>query len=74
MQTITVELMISAEDFLALYRGTAREVVATAIDGRTVRFPASVLQPFVTNDGVTGRFHIEFDEKNKFKYITRTIP
>ncbi|MCX4029846.1 DUF2835 domain-containing protein [Endozoicomonas sp. SM1973] len=71
MPTITVELMIPADEFLALYRGTARDVVATSIDGRTVRFPAKVLQPFVTQAGIHGRFSIEFDQHFKFKKITQ---
>ncbi|MDB4576195.1 DUF2835 domain-containing protein, partial [bacterium] len=38
--SIIVELTISPDEFLKLYRGVAKEAVATARDGRVVRFPA----------------------------------
>lgn len=69
--SIEVVLAISAEEFLALYQGAARDVVAIATDGRRVRFPARILQPFVTHQGVHGRFVILFDKDNRFAGITR---
>ena len=49
----------------------ARDVVAKSVDGRTVRFPANVLRPFVTPDGVAGAFVLVYDEKNKFVEMRR---
>jgi len=53
------------------YRGVARDVVAKSVDGRTGRFPANVLRPFVTPDGVAGAFVLVYDEKNKFVEMRR---
>ena len=59
-------LDISADRFLAYYRGTARAVLATTVDGRRVQFPANALRPFLSHEGVRGEFLLEFDADNKF--------
>ena len=69
--SIRVELAISAEEFLKMYRGTAKQVVATASDGRVVRFPAIRLQPFVTHTGIFGCFELIIDQHNKLLRIER---
>ncbi len=53
------------------YSGGAREIVATALDGRVVRFPANILRPFITHEGVYGEFALEFDVNHKFIAIHR---
>lgn len=68
---VVVNLAISAEQYLAYYRGTVKEVVARCSDGRNIRFPCTILKPFVTHNGIHGRFEISFDQNNKFKEIRR---
>lgn len=68
---VVVNLAISADQYLAYYQGAVKEVVAPSIDGRTIRFPCTILQPFVTHNGIHGRFAISFDRNNKFKEIRR---
>lgn len=46
-------------------------VVARSLDGRTVRFPASRLRPFMTTTGIQGRFTISFDDQHKFLEMRR---
>lgn len=70
-QSIVVDLRISADEWLRLYRGEALNVVARARDGRTVRFPAGILRPFVSHDGVYGSFMIEFSQDGKFSRVER---
>jgi len=72
MQKITVRLNISPERFQAYYQGVVEHVVATATDGRTVRFPARVLRPFLSYQGVQGMFDITCDANMKFQSICRT--
>jgi hypothetical protein len=36
-----------------------------------VQFPAGILQPFVLNDGVHGRFVVFFDAQGRFQSIER---
>lgn len=71
MQGIIINIDISADEYLKLYKGQAKDVVTRAMDGRTVRFPAAILQPFVQRSGVKGRFRIVFDSKGKFQGIER---
>lgn len=71
MQTVTVRLKISPERFQAYYQGAVENVVAQAIDGRTIQFPARVLRPFVSYEGIQGTFDITFDANLKFQSIRR---
>ncbi len=59
-------ISISADDYLAYYKGYARQVIVDADDGRRIQFPASCLQPFVMRDGINGFFILRFDASNKF--------
>lgn len=68
---VIVDLTISAEEYLKLYQGVARDVVGYARDGRSVRFPAKILQPYVTHDGIRGSFCISFDKDQKFSSIRK---
>ena len=71
MQEIRFRLSLTAAEFLAFYQGAAREVVAKALDGRTVRFPASVLRQYVLHNGVRGEFALRYDARNKFTELVR---
>jgi len=71
MQRIVLDLAISAQEYQRFYRGQVKQVVARALDGRNVRFPASVLQQVVQHEGIYGRFAIEFDDQGKFQRIVR---
>ena len=68
---LVVDISISADEYLKLYEGVAKDVVTQATDGRVVRFPARILQPFVTRSGVSGRFAIHFNQQNRFMGIER---
>ena len=70
-QQICFRLAISADDYLAYYQGAARAVVVQAEDGRRVRFPAGALQPFVTHQGIHGRFELRFDAGHKLQSLRR---
>lgn len=70
-QQLRVVLNIPVNVIHSYYSGAAREIVATTRDGRTVRFPANILRPFVTHDGVHGEFAIEFDANHRFVAIHR---
>lgn len=71
MHSVIVDIYIPADDYVSLYRGHVRDAVVTARDGRVIRFPAAILQPFVTREGVRGSFIIEFDDAKKFSSIRR---
>ncbi|WP_242521489.1 DUF2835 domain-containing protein [Motiliproteus sp. SC1-56] len=71
MQEIYLNLTITADEYLKLYKGAARNVFARSVDGKRVRFPANILQPFVTREGIRGRFAIRFDDGGRFHDIRR---
>ena len=64
-------LNISAEQYGVYYQGNARFVQVKADDGRTLRFPASELQRFVSHTGVRGNFEIEFSKEHKLVSLRR---
>ena len=71
MPTLRIDLKIRAEDYLAWYEGTARQVHAMSHEGLTVQFPAKVLQRYVSQEGIQGTFLLTFDEQNKFVRIEK---
>ncbi len=62
---IRFRLNIPAQRFLRYYQGTIQWVQVRAFDGTRVRFPASALRRFVTEDGVEGTFEMTIDENDK---------
>jgi len=69
MREVTISISISAQDYLAHYQGTVKEVVARSSDGRNIRFPSTILQSYVSHNGIHGQFVISFDDQNKFQGI-----
>jgi DNA gyrase/topoisomerase IV subunit A len=71
--TITVSLNISEDEYVKMYHGKGRaySVFAKTTDGKSIRFPANILQPFVTRSGVRGTFLIHCDENNRFVNIQK---
>ncbi len=71
MQRMRFSLNISADRYLSYYQGAAKSVWVETEDGRSLKFPASELQRFVSHDGIHGRFEIIFDGQNKLVSLKR---
>jgi len=71
MPQFRFRLAISAERYLAFYRGEAREVVARCADGQVVQFPAALLQPFVSTAGIHGAFMLTCNDQNRGARLER---
>ena len=67
----TVTLSISRAEFERLYRGQARSVLARDEQGKTLRFPALSLRPFLRHEGISGTFVIHVDANNRLLGIHR---
>ena len=65
MSRYQFRLRITPEDYLEYYRGAIRYVIARCHNGQTVQFPASLLQRFVSTEGVQGDFVLTCDEHHK---------
>lgn len=70
-KSIKISLGIPADEYLRIYQGSARFILALSAEGERVRFPANILQPFVTREGVYGDFAIICDSNHRFKEIVR---
>ena len=70
-QRLYVVLNIPAHELIHYYEGAVESVVATTTDGRTIKFPASILRSVVQNNGVHGTFELVFNEHYKFVSINR---
>ena len=68
---IYFRISLPAERYLHYYRGNARAVIVRSEDGRRVQLPAANLRPFVTAEGIEGRFELTLDENNKLIRIRR---
>lgn len=64
-------LAIPPAKYVEYYRGTVRHVVARATTGQNVQFPASLLQKFVTPEGVVGHFVLTVDANHKVVSLER---
>jgi hypothetical protein len=71
MNRYEFRLRISAEQYLDYYRGAARHVLARCTTGQNVQFPAGLLQPFVTAEGIHGNFALTCDENNRNPTLER---
>lgn len=70
MAKLRVTLNIPHHRYMMYYRGEADTIFAVAHDGRTVRFPARVLRPFLTQHGIVGTFVIEYGPDRKLVSVT----
>jgi len=68
---LIVDISIDKDELVKLYDGRARFIHATARDGRSVRFPANIMNKFILHDGIQGSFKVTFDSDHKFKNVIR---
>jgi hypothetical protein len=71
MKRYEFHLRRTADQYLDYYRGTARSVVVRCRTGQNVQFPASLLQQFVTTDGICGDFVLTCDEHHRNSQLER---
>ena len=62
---------ISSSQYLEYYRGAVRYVHVQCADGTTVQFPAALLKPYVTLDGIHGDFVLLCDDRFKGAELRR---
>jgi len=64
-------LGLSREQFLLYYQGTVRQIQVMTDERKTVRFPAGRLRPFLTPQGIHGRFALHYDAQGRFVTLER---
>jgi len=70
-QSIKFSLKLSYDKYLSFYKGHAQHVLVTAFDGRKIQFPAEILKPYLTREGISGVFIIHFDNRNKYQSLQK---
>lgn len=60
-----ITLNIPADEYLRMYRGEAETILALDTRGIPIQFPAAALRPFVTREGIHGKFLIRVDAASK---------
>lgn len=63
--SLRFHLALSAEKYMAYYKGKAKYIAVRSLDNRSVKFPANAIRGFLTHDGIYGLFEIQFDKNNK---------
>ena len=69
MKSVIVDLFIGADEYLKYYQYPGAMVYATSRDGKSIQFPANIIQRYVTHTGIHGSFSIVYDDTGKFKSI-----
>lgn len=64
-------LQLTRDQFLGYYKGSAKGLLVVTECGRKVSFPPLRLIPFVTENGVSGRFVLKVDRDNRFVSLQR---
>lgn len=68
MRRLEFNLNIGPEELERLYLGV-QACQAITDQGLRVQFPAQSLRPFVTHDGINGRFELSFEASGKFQAL-----
>ena len=72
-EVLSVEfgLSISGDEYLKYYRGQVKWVVAISSEGLKVKFPANLLKPYITRNGIDGRFILKYLSNGKAVSLTQ---
>lgn len=71
MKQFEFRLNLTEQQYLHYYRGAVRQVVVRSFEGATIQFPASLLTPFVSTNGVRGHFVLTCDDAFRGSQIRR---
>jgi hypothetical protein len=64
-------IYLTEKETLSFYSARNNRVKVTAENGQTLSLPWGVFQPYVTKNGISGRFAVYFDAHGKFKELRR---
>lgn len=70
MPSVEFDLNIDPQEMQRLYQGVTQAVAETD-SGRRIQFPAMNLRPFITVNGVNGRFKLTYDDQGKLLSLSK---
>ena len=62
---------LECENYYRHYRGIGQTMVVRCSDGTSVQFPARLMRPFISINGVRGTFMLTCDDEGKNAVIRR---
>jgi hypothetical protein len=62
---------LSVEKTESIYQGQIKYIVVTTDEGLKLQLPATNFKPFVTTNGILGRFLVETNKQNRLQRIDR---
>jgi UDP-2,3-diacylglucosamine pyrophosphatase LpxH len=68
---IRFSIDLTYDQYLKVYQGIAKTITVISDDGRRIIFPAGNIQSFLTKQGISGYFEMEFTPQNKFVGIKK---
>ncbi len=71
MPTLELNISLTAQQVKTIYEGQTRFILATSSDGLKVQLPALNFRPFVTLNGIHGRFRVSVDANNKIRKLEK---
>ncbi|MCM2681156.1 DUF2835 family protein [Echinimonas agarilytica] len=72
MADFKFQVSLSYHEMQALYKGRAQRVIVQDMYGRTISLPALKLKPFLSHNGVHGKFLLKTSIEGKFISLTKT--
>ncbi len=64
-------LHLGNSEIARYYQGSAREISVQADTGERLRFAARHIRPFLTSEGIRGRFLLATDKNHHFLSLTK---
>ncbi len=69
--SVEFSLSISSDEYLNYYRGQVKWVVAISNKGLKVKFPANLLKPYISRNGIKARFILKYLTSGKAVSLTK---
>jgi hypothetical protein len=71
MANAEFEISLSCDRLLRHYRGAATGIVVITNTGTTLQLPAVAFRRFVTEEGLHGRFSVEYCDRRRLRSLRR---
>ncbi|MEM7562794.1 MAG: DUF2835 family protein [Pseudomonadota bacterium] len=71
MKKYEFRISLSAAEIETVYRGQARYIQVSSMEGLKLQLPAANFRQFVTAAGIQGRFLVEVDANNKLRHLNK---
>ncbi|MDO2949816.1 DUF2835 family protein [Aeromonas simiae] len=71
MKQYTFRLTLPADEVLRIYQGQARKLIVRSDQGPVLELAAERLRPFVTPEGIYGRFLLKTQDDHRFLALSR---